>query len=57
MCCGTLRVGSIGVDGRIHWHDERGRVSAFGASKNGCIPSEAWLRENEESVTRFVGIY
>jgi hypothetical protein len=54
---GTLRVGSIGADGRIHWHDERGRVSAFDASKNGCIPSEAWLRENEESVTRFVGIY
>jgi hypothetical protein len=52
---GGLRVGSIGADGRIYWHDEgRGRISAFDASKNGCIPSEAWLRENEESVTRVV---
>jgi phage terminase large subunit-like protein len=36
---GAMRVGVIGVDGAIHWLDNRGRVSALDASCGGCIPS------------------
>jgi phage terminase large subunit-like protein len=36
---GEVMVGTIGVDGVIHWLDNRGRVSALDASRGGCIPS------------------
>jgi hypothetical protein len=37
---GDVMVGTIGYDGRITWLHQRGRVSAFDSSQNGCIPGK-----------------
>ena len=36
---GEVSVGFIGLDGVIYRPENRGRVSAFDASRGGCIPS------------------
>jgi len=37
---GDAMVGTVGYDGRITWLHQRGRVSAFDPSQNGCIPGK-----------------